>query len=240
MVDCEGNYMSTKQDTNYNGTNQYGPATTSTDVMHQIIGSKAHPNIVPLKTNTSIKNNTSIDTKLSSQEIDGVWDQFHVTGDSHYRNILMEHYQKVVDATAARIYSKLPDSVELDDLKSAGQFGLVNAIVAYDPERGVQFTTYAAPRVRGAILDELRSMDWVPRLVRSRARQLSNVTATLEANLGRLPDNHEIANELGIDPAEYQKIQRGSLVIGQVSIDKPANNGNNGTEPSIVLSPERP
>ena len=93
-----------------------------------------------------------------------------------YRNMLMEHYRDLVRYAAERLHSKLPDKVELDDLISAGIFGLMDAIDAYDPERGVKFETYCAPRIKGSILDELRSMDWVPRLVRARAHQLSKAT----------------------------------------------------------------
>src|ERR1043165_9065738 len=95
------------------------------------------------------------------------------------RNILMENYLHLVRYNAERIHTKLPDEVELDDLMSAGIFGLMDAISAFDLERGVKFETYCAPRIRGAILDELRSMDWVPRLVRSRAGKLDSASKQL-------------------------------------------------------------
>ena len=106
------------------------------------------------------------------ENIEAVWEDFFKTRSEYCRNLLMEHYVFLVKYTADRIYAKLPDKVELDDLFSAGIFGLMDAIDAFDPERGVKFQTYCTPRVRGAILDELRSMDWVPRLVRARAHQL--------------------------------------------------------------------
>ena len=96
------------------------------------------------------------------------------------RNVLMEHYLHLVRYNAERIHQKLPDEVELDDLMSSGIFGLMDAIEAFDLDRGVKFETYCAPRIRGAILDELRSMDWVPRLVRSRASKMDQTTRQLE------------------------------------------------------------
>ena len=91
----------------------------------------------------------------------------------------MEHYRYLVRYTAERLHTKLPDKVEVDDLISAGNFGLMDAIDAFDPGRGVKFETYCSPRIRGSILDELRSMDWVPRLVRARAHQLTRAKQSL-------------------------------------------------------------
>ena len=96
----------------------------------------------------------------TDQELDitQVWEQFHKTHSDHFRNLLMKNYTYLVKYAADRLYSKLPDKVELDDLMSAGIFGLMDAIDAYDPDRGVKFETYCSPRIRGSILDELRSM----------------------------------------------------------------------------------
>ena len=107
------------------------------------------------------------------------WQRFQETGDRSWRNILMENYFSIVKYNAERIGAKLPDEVDQDDLVSAGVFGLIDAIEAFDLDRGVKFETYCAPRIRGAILDELRSMDWVPRLVRTRAHLLERVAQEL-------------------------------------------------------------
>ncbi|MCD4830882.1 MAG: FliA/WhiG family RNA polymerase sigma factor [Anaerohalosphaeraceae bacterium] len=148
-----------------------------------------------------------------------IWGEFFADRNDHTRNQLMEHYLQIVKYTAERIYLKLPDKVEVDDLISAGIFGLMDAINAYDPERGVKFATYCTPRIRGAILDELRSMDWVPRLVRSRAHQLSRATRTLEAHLGRLPNDKEIAKELNLEMGDFQRLQRDATAKGIVSLN---------------------
>jgi RNA polymerase sigma factor for flagellar operon FliA len=158
-------------------------------------------------------------------DIQEVWERFHETHDDIYRNLLMEHYRDLVRYSAERLHSKLPDKVELDDLISAGIFGLMDAIDAYDPERGVKFETYCAPRVKGSILDELRSMDWVPRLVRARAHQLSRATNALELHLGRKPLAEEIAEELQVDMIEFNRLQRDAKAVGLVSLNTKCNDG---------------
>ncbi|MFI5377745.1 MAG: FliA/WhiG family RNA polymerase sigma factor [Tepidisphaerales bacterium] len=137
-----------------------------------------------------------------------------------YRNALMEHYLHLVRYNAERIHTKLPDEVELDDLMSSGIFGLMDAIAAYDRERGVKFETYCAPRIRGAILDELRSMDWVPRLVRSRAHKLEGTTKQLEVELGRTPTEDELVERLQISRSEYEKMAKDASAVGVVSLSR--------------------
>src|SRR6202050_1238319 len=131
-------------------------------------------------------------------DIKQVWTDYKKNKTEALRNMLMEHYLHLVRYNAERIHVKLPDEVELDDLMSAGIFGLMDAINTFDLERGVKFETYCAPRIRGAILDELRSMDWVPRLVRSRAHKLDGATKQLEVELGRSPTNEEVAKRLKV------------------------------------------
>jgi len=109
-------------------------------------------------------------------DIDELWNEFNKSRDDHYRNLLMEHYRHLVKYAAERVHSKLPKKVELDDLISAGSFGLMDAINAYDPSRGVKFETYCVPRIKSSILDELRSMDWVPRLVKERSKKLRDTS----------------------------------------------------------------
>jgi RNA polymerase sigma factor for flagellar operon FliA len=159
---------------------------------------------------------SKMDEKLT---IDGIWELFHKTRNDYYRNLLMEHYRDLVRYAAERLHSKLPDKVELDDLISAGIFGLMDAIDAYDPSRGVKFETYCAPRIKGSILDELRSMDWVPRLVRARAHQLAKATHSLEMHLGRRPDEHELAEQLEIDLQEFARLQRDANAASLVSLN---------------------
>ena len=148
-----------------------------------------------------------------------VWIEFHKTHDDSSRNLLMEHYRYLVKYIAERLHSKLPDKIEVDDLISAGIFGLMDAIDAFDPLRGVKFETYCSPRIKGSILDELRSMDWVPRLVRSRASQLTKTTRSLETHLGRKPTEKETAEKLDMDMDEFSRLQRDANAITLVSLN---------------------
>jgi RNA polymerase sigma factor FliA len=158
--------------------------------------------------------------KKAPRDIKEVWIDYKKNPTEALRNVLMEHYLHLVRYNAERIHSKLPDEVELDDLMSSGIFGLMDAIAAFDMERGVKFETYCAPRIRGAILDELRSMDWVPRLVRSRSHKLENATRQLELELGRTPTNEELAQRLQISQAEFDKVAKDASTVGVVSLSR--------------------
>src|SRR6266436_10125549 len=133
------------------------------------------------------------------RDISEVWQEFKRDQSSkELRNLLIEKYLPLVRYNAERVWSKLPDGVDLNDLISAGVFGLMDAIEAFDLGRGVKFETYCVPRIRGAMLDELRTMDWVPRLVRSKASRMEEARKTLEAALGRPPRPDELSERLGV------------------------------------------
>src|SRR5437588_5341425 len=140
-------------------------------------------------------------------DIQQVWRDYRAAPTTELRNFLVEHYLSLVKYNAERIWARLPDGVDLDDLISAGIFGLLDAIENFDLERGVKFETYCVPRIRGAMLDELRSMDWVPRLVRSKASRMEEARKRLEADLGRPPRPDEIALKLGVSIEEFEKIK---------------------------------
>jgi len=154
------------------------------------------------------------------QDVQQAWIDYRATHDRSLRNRLMEHYLPIVRYTADRISAKLPNEVDVDDLISAGIFGLIDAIEAFDLNRGVKFETYCSPRIRGAILDELRTMDWVPRLVRSRAHKLEGVTKILKAELGRLPSDDEIAARLAISRSELDKLIKDANAVSLVSLSR--------------------
>lgn len=153
-------------------------------------------------------------------DIQQVWKQFRTTNAVELRNLLVERYLPLVKFNAERIWARLPDGVELDDLISSGTFGLMDAIEAFDLERGVKFETYCVPRIRGAMLDELRTMDWVPRLVRSKASKLEEARKELEAALGRPPRPDEMAVKLGLSLEEFQKQIAEATAVTQVSLNK--------------------
>jgi RNA polymerase sigma factor for flagellar operon FliA len=170
-------------------------------------------NIEPKETTQLIEKNEK------EESLRDLWEEFHKTRDEKYRNTLMEHYRYMVRYTAERLHTKLPGKVELDDLISAGTFGLMDAIDAFDPHRGGTFETYCSPRIRGSILDELRSMDWVPRIVRARAHQLTRARKSLEAHLGRKPRKEELAEEMDMDIENFERLQQDANAMGLVSLN---------------------
>lgn len=165
-----------------------------------------------------------------AESLDAAWREYRSTGSEALRNRLVEHYLYLVRLTAQRIGAKLPDEVDVDDLMSAGTFGLVDAIDAFDLERGVKFETYCAPRIRGAILDELRSMDWVPRLVRHRAHKLNQAIRALEIELGRAPSEDEIASRLNVGPGQMEKLLRDAAAVSLVSLSQTVSDGDSNRE----------
>ena len=137
--------------------------------------------------------------------LDSAWDHWHDERHPAAREWLVVNYSSLVKFVAGRLAAGLPKSVDIGDLVSAGVFGLMNAIDRFSRDHGVKFETYAIPRIRGAILDSLRALDWVPRSVRSKARSIEKAIAELEHTLGRAPSEEEIAEALGIDVEELQK-----------------------------------
>jgi RNA polymerase sigma factor for flagellar operon FliA len=135
-----------------------------------------------------------------------LWREYKQTADPGIREQLILQYAPLVRYVAGRVGVGLPASVEQGDLVSYGVFGLIDAIEKYDPERAIKFETYAINRIRGAIIDELRSFDWIPRSVRTKARDIERAIAVLEARLQRTPSEGEIAEELGLDIPELRKV----------------------------------
>lgn len=153
-------------------------------------------------------------------EIQAVWDRYLRGRADQDRNLLMENYLPLVQAIAGRLWARLPKEIELDDLISAGTFGLVDALKSFDPARGTKFATFMQRRVRGAMLDELRKLDWVPRLVRKRATRLKTAGEELARQLGRQPTVKELARQLKLKVAEVERMQRETEPVGFISLDK--------------------
>jgi RNA polymerase sigma factor for flagellar operon FliA len=153
-------------------------------------------------------------------DVQQLWRDYRGEPTTELRNQLVEHFLPLVKYNAERIWARLPEGVDLDDLISAGVFGLMDAIGAFDLERGVKFETYCVPRIRGAMLDELRTMDWVPRLVRSKHTKLEETRKGLEAELGRPPSSDEMAKRLGLSLKEYEKLAGDATAVGLVSLNK--------------------
>src|SRR5947208_9751059 len=158
-------------------------------------------------------------TKLDV-DVTELWREFKEHPTTPLRNRLVERYLPLVKYNAERIWQRLPEGVALADLISAGVFGLMDAIEAFDLGRGVKFETYCVPRIRGAMLDELRTMDWVPRLVRSKHSKLEEVRKSMEAALGRPPKADEMASRLGVTIDEYEKMAGDATAVSLVSLKK--------------------
>lgn len=159
-------------------------------------------------------------TPLDQRPIQEIWLEYRKTRTEGLRNYLMEKYLPLVRYNAERIYARLPDEVDIEDLMSAGLFGLMDAIDAFDLDRNVKFETYCAPRIRGAILDELRAMDWVPRLVRHRSAKVDSARQKFEMAYGRPPTDDELAKFLQLAPEEFEKVKRDSSAVGTHSITR--------------------
>ena len=145
-----------------------------------------------------------METGVKEVELRDLWRRYKVDGDASARERLVVAYSPMVKFVAGRLGAGLPSHVEDADLISYGLMGLIGAIERFEPERGIKFETFAMTRIRGAIIDELRSLDWVPRSVRSRAREIEAAQAKLEHELQRAPSEAELAKRLDISEDELQ------------------------------------
>jgi RNA polymerase sigma factor for flagellar operon FliA len=150
---------------------------------------------------------------------DALWARYVASRDAGTRDLLLEQYLGLVHHAAREIAHQRPHALETEDLVSAGTVGLVQALETFDPSRGLAFSSFAVPRIRGAILDELRSWDWVPRSVRQRSREIRKTRRDLERRLGRSPEPSEIAEALGMDLESYFRCQVESESPVLLSID---------------------
>ena len=147
-------------------------------------------------------------TRRTKDELAKIWADFERTKDPALKNVLAEEYYQIVRYTAERMIERLPHNVQVEDLIGAGVFGLLDAITKFDRARGVKFETYCVGRIRGSMLDELRAMDWVPRLTRARANKLEQAYTKLEREHGRSPTDAEVAKELGLSVDKLDDLHR--------------------------------
>ena len=162
------------------------------------------------------------------ETVDELWVSYKALGDRATRDRLILHYSPLVKFVSGRVLSRLPDSLDGADLVSYGILGLIDAIEKFDPERGFKFETYAVPRIRGAILDELRSIDWVPRSVRAKARAADQAYTKLEHKLQRSPTDEELAVELGISQQELDHLLRQTSRASDLQLDEVLFTGGQG------------
>jgi RNA polymerase sigma factor FliA len=159
-----------------------------------------------------------------------LWEEYKRTGERAVRDQLIVLYSPLVKFVAARVAVGLPQHVDGSDLASYGIIGLIDAIDRFDPERAVKFETYAIPRIKGAIIDELRAIDWVPRSVRTKARAVEQAIAALEASLLRTPTDAELADELSVSERELHETLRQMSFVGVAALDEVFNVGGDRTE----------
>lgn len=157
---------------------------------------------------------------LSERPIDQIWREYRANPTEELRNFLIARHLDLVAYAAERLHKRLPSEVEINDLKSAGAFGLMDAVESFDPDRGVKFETFCTQRIRGAMFDELRSMDWVPRLVRSRTAKVDKVRKSIEMETGARPTEEEVAARLNVSGDEFEKLQKDSRPISMVSLTR--------------------
>lgn|SRR5574341_44823 len=148
---------------------------------------------------------------MNSAELEKTWEAYRKNKSVELRNKILTAYLPLVKSVAGRMAMGFPKSVELPDLISTGVLGLMEAFHNFDHKRGVKFETYAVPRIRGAILDELRALDWVPRSTRAKSREIERALSKLENKLGRIPSKKELAKTLKISPDEL------AVTLGDVS-----------------------
>jgi RNA polymerase sigma factor for flagellar operon FliA len=147
---------------------------------------------------------TSVDDQTKSVSAQELWRHYHRTGDSETEGALIEKYLPLVRTVVGRLAMTLPAHVTAEDLNSAGMVGLLQAVRSFSTKGGASFETFARFRIRGAVLDELRRMDWVPRMVHDKARKIQTALSTLEQQLGTTPTDEQVARELGIGAEEYR------------------------------------
>lgn len=157
--------------------------------------------------------------EIAEQDLAEMWSDYTRSKETAIRDALIENYLYLVKYVAGKMSMSVPPSVEVDDLVSAGVVGLMDAIEKYDPSRDTKFETYAVSRIRGAIVDDLRSLDWVPRSVRRKARLLEEAYSYLEGELHRPATDEEVSNRLNVPVSELRTITEEVASAGLLSLD---------------------
>jgi RNA polymerase sigma factor for flagellar operon FliA len=162
---------------------------------------------------------STLEKKSASSELDvaQLWDAYTVSRDESLRNRLLLHYLPLSRTIARHMHNKMPAAVELDDLAQAAILGMRAAIATYDPSRGIPFENYCGPRVRGAVLDHLRSLDWTPRMLRSRVTRMQEMIRQMEAATGTVPTDEQLSNALNMPLGDLQEL-RGEIIAPPVRI----------------------
>jgi len=182
-----------------------------------------------------VGDSAAADKSAAEAALRELWEGFKKTGDPQLRERLILHYSPLVKYVAGRVGVGLPPNIEQADLVSYGIFGLIDAIEKFDLERAIKFETYAISRIRGNIIDELRAIDWIPRSVRFKAREVEKAYASLEAALHRTPSEAEVAAEMGIGLDDLHQIFSQVSFVNVVALDELLSvGGEKGDKLSLV------
>ncbi len=176
-------------------------------------------------------------------ELEAMWAEYKRTERIDLRNRLIEAYLPLVDYLSERIAERLPRCVDVEEVRCAGVLGLMDAVEGFDLGRNIKFETYCSLRIRGSILDELRSRDWVPRLVRSRAQKFGQAVRTLQARLGRMPMPGEVIADLKISGEEYEGLLKDVSRLAIYSLsqsDGDDDDGNSGARFASLVDRRHP
>jgi len=168
--------------------------------------------------------------------LDVLWKEWRENKSVRAKDLILGEYAGLVKQTALRVAIGLPGHVELDDLVGSGAFGLIRAVESFDPAREVKFETYASHKIRGAILDELRNLDWVPRSVRQKARELQKTYASLSLKLGRMPYDDEVAEHLGLSIPQFEELLNEVAPLTVLSLDEQETLAGEGHTLSEVIA----
>jgi len=177
---------------------------------------------------------------LAEKTEEELWRLYKETKNPEIRETLIKQYAPLVKYVAGKVAVGMPHNVEFDDLVGYGVFGLLDAIEKFDPDKHVKFKTYAVTRIRGAIFDELRSIDWVPRSVRQKTREIEETVRRLEASLGRAATDEEVAEALGMTTKEFEKIMLKISGTSILSLNDIWYTGEDNDKVSIADSIESP
>ncbi len=159
-------------------------------------------------------------SELTEEEVAEFWQRYVRDREFEVRDILIEYHMPLVFQTAERMAKNLPSFIDVYDLISAGTIGLIDAVNRFDPDLDIKFSTYCGPRIRGSILDELRRLDWAPRLVRSRVNQLERSRDELSIALGRKPTDEELAKHMNLTSEQFDAMIKETQVKSMVSLDR--------------------
>ncbi|PRY18593.1 RNA polymerase sigma factor WhiG [Kineococcus rhizosphaerae] len=217
------------------GTTEQQSTDTASETTAEEVQPAGRPQANARFTSRKGKGPSTPEQEAAEAALRAMWEEFKASADPYVREKLIMHYSPLVKYVAGRVGVGLPPNIEQADLVSYGIFGLIDAIEKFDIERAIKFETYAISRIRGAIIDELRAIDWIPRSVRSKAREVERTYATLEGELHRTPTEAEVAERMGIPLPDLHHIFSQVSYVNVVALDELLSvSGEKGDKLSLV------